>query len=78
MHLPNFHIPQEINYLPNQKRIFVIFCRIDWDRWLMMGMIGLCVGIIGFFLHNFIALISEFKWSKAHEFLQVRHSLHLK
>ena len=26
--------------------------RLDWDRWLMMGLIGFAVGMLGFLLHQ--------------------------
>ncbi|EDV26598.1 uncharacterized protein TRIADDRAFT_54760 [Trichoplax adhaerens] len=39
---------------------------LDWDRWLMMGIIGLCVGLVGFFMHQFIKLIAEARWDVAY------------
>merc|ERR1719244_1201336 len=32
--------------------------RLDWDRWVMMGLIGFTTGVTGFLLHQFIDLIS--------------------
>jgi len=43
--------------------------RLDWDRWVMMGLIGFTVGIVGFLLHQFIDLISDTKWEHAEKFL---------
>ena len=45
--------------------------RLDWDRWLMMGLIGFSVGILGFLLHQIIDLISEVKWEQTQEYIQV-------
>nr|XP_039274350.1 chloride transport protein 6-like [Styela clava] len=39
--------------------------RLDWDRWVMMGLIGFTVGFVGFLLHQFIDLISNTKWQTA-------------
>ncbi|XP_076814080.1 chloride channel protein C-like [Clavelina lepadiformis] len=44
--------------------------RLDWDRWIMMGLIGFSVGIVGFLLHQFIDLISDTKWSYSTKYLQ--------
>lgn len=43
--------------------------RSDWQQWLMMGLIGFTVGIIGFFLHQLIDLIANFKWTQATDYL---------
>ncbi|EDV27121.1 uncharacterized protein TRIADDRAFT_54756 [Trichoplax adhaerens] len=39
--------------------------QVEWDRWLMMGLIGFAVGVVGWLLHQFIDLISETKFSVA-------------
>ena len=49
--------------------------RLDWDRWLMMGLIGFSVGILGFLLHQIIDLISEVKWEQTQEYIQVKCKL---
>jgi chloride channel 7 len=46
--------------------------RLQLDRWLMMGMIGFVVGVIGFLLHQLIEQIADFKWEKTQDILQVR------
>lgn len=43
--------------------------RLDWDRWLMMGLIGFSVGILGFLLHQIIDLIAEVKWEQTKEYI---------
>ena len=45
--------------------------RLDWDRWVMMGMIGVTIGIVGFLLHNVIHLIAEVKWERANVYFHV-------
>ena len=40
-------------------------------RWLMMGIIGFSVGIVGFLLHQIIDIISEFKWELTSHYIQV-------
>lgn len=58
------------NFKIENLSVFV-FVRLDWDRWVMMGMIGFVVGIIGFLLHQFIDLIADTKWRIATELLHV-------
>ena len=38
------------------------FCRRQWDRWFMMGSIGVTVGIIGYCLVFCIELLSDLKY----------------
>lgn len=38
-------------------------CRRQWDRWFMMGSIGITVGIIGYFLFFLIELLSDLKYT---------------
>ena len=39
-------------------------------RWLMMGIIGFSVWILGFLLHQIIDIISEFKWELISVYIQ--------
>ena len=43
-------------------------------RWLMMGIIGFSVGIVGFLLHQIIDIISEFKWELTSHYIQVNRT----
>jgi chloride channel 7 len=43
--------------------------RLDWDRWVVMGLIGFSVGILGFLLHQSIEFISRTKWTMANTLL---------
>jgi len=53
------------------SKIFIIFCRLDWDLWVMMGLIGFVVGFIGFLLHQTIEWLTDIRINKASEYLAV-------
>ncbi|XP_071490057.1 chloride channel protein C-like [Diadema antillarum] len=68
---------ESLDYLPPHSHVYRNWlrqqpARLDWDRWVMMGLIGFTTGIVGFLLHQMIDLISDFKWDKTEEFLQDR------
>jgi chloride channel 7 len=63
-----------LEYLPPHSKVYRNWlqqqpARLDWDRWLMMGLIGLSVGLIGFLLHQIIDIISECKWTLTRHFI---------
>lgn len=65
---------ESLDYLPSHSLTYCAWLkrqprRLDWDRWLMMALIGFAVGFLGFLLHQFIDLFSELKWEKAQEFI---------
>ena len=43
----------------------------------MMALIGFCVGMLGFFLHQIIDLIAEKKWKIASNFIDVSSDLYI-
>ena len=45
--------------------------RLDWDRWLVMALIGITVGLLGFLLQQIIHTISHVKWQRAQQLIQV-------
>lgn len=51
--------------------IIDMLSRLDWDRWIMMGLIGFTVGFIGFLLHQLIDVIADFKWSFVAKYIEV-------
>ncbi|XP_073241792.1 chloride channel protein C-like [Porites lutea] len=68
---------ESVDYLPPHSAVYKNWLkqqpsRLDWDRWVMMGMIGFSVGFIGFLMHQLIDVISEVKWDKASEFIKDR------
>jgi len=55
------------DYLPPHSQVYTSWLagqrgRLDWDRWVMMGLIGFCTGITGFLLHQVIDVIADCKW----------------
>ncbi|XP_020629537.1 chloride channel protein C-like [Orbicella faveolata] len=68
---------ESVDYLPPHSAVYKNWLkqqpsRLDWDRWVMMGMIGFSVGFIGFLMHQLIDVIAEVKWDKASEFIEDR------
>ena len=68
------HGYQSLEYLPPHSKVYRNWlqqqpARLDWDRWLMMGLIGFSVGILGFLLHQIIDLISEVKWESTKAYI---------
>eukprot|EP00058_Branchiostoma_floridae_P014365 XP_002599853.1 hypothetical protein BRAFLDRAFT_95543 [Branchiostoma floridae] len=64
-----------LDYLPSHSFAYKNWIkrqpsRLDWDRWVMMGLIGFSVGFLGFLLHQIIEIISEYKWDKAEDFIK--------
>ena len=55
----------------SSARAICLVCRLQLDRWVMMGMIGFVVGLIGFLLHQLIEQIADFKWETTEQILQV-------
>ena len=66
---------QSLEYMPPHSKVYRNWlqqqpARLDWDRWLMMGLIGFSVGLLGFLLHQIIDLISELKWEHTIEYIK--------
>ncbi|NXC15895.1 CLCB protein, partial [Corythaeola cristata] len=43
----------------------------EWDRWLLMGVIGTAVGMLGFLTHQIIDSLIKLKWDLVEKYLQV-------
>ncbi|NWJ03136.1 CLCB protein, partial [Crypturellus undulatus] len=43
----------------------------EWDRWLLMGLIGVAVGMLGFLTHQLIDCLTRLKWDLVENYLQV-------
>ncbi|NWX92615.1 CLCB protein, partial [Nothoprocta pentlandii] len=43
----------------------------EWDRWLLMGLIGIAVGILGFLTHQIIDCLIKLKWDLVENYVQV-------
>ncbi|XP_071958229.1 chloride channel protein C-like isoform X2 [Antedon mediterranea] len=66
---------ESLDYLPPHSQAYKTWlrkqpARLEWDRWVMMALIGFSTGFIGFLLHQSIDLISDFKWEKTEEYIQ--------
>ncbi|NXJ75781.1 CLCB protein, partial [Trogon melanurus] len=42
----------------------------EWDRWLLMGLIGTAVGLLGFLIHQIIDSLLKLKWNLVENYLQ--------
>lgn len=67
------------DYLPSHSTTYKQWlirqpARLDWDRWLTMGLIGVTIGCVGILLHQFLLLLSSTKWETA-ERLMHEHGL---
>ncbi|XP_053569112.1 chloride channel protein C-like [Bombina bombina] len=66
---------ESLDYLPSHSEVYKNWlqstpCRSDWDRWLMMGLIGVVVGTVGFFMHQSIDYVFELKWEFVEKYIQ--------
>eukprot|EP00118_Oscarella_pearsei_P023455 m.281003 g.281003 ORF g.281003 m.281003 type:complete len:211 (+) comp40638_c0_seq6:27-659(+) len=64
-----------LDYLPPHSEAYKQWLRkqprrLDWDRWIMMAIIGLSVGCVGVMLHQLIDLLSDLKFGKAADYIQ--------
>lgn len=67
---------ESFDYMPNDCATYRSWLksqpsRLDWDRWLIMGLIGIVMGIVGFVLHQVTVILSDLKWSQTKEYLEV-------
>lgn len=65
---------ESLDYLPSHSEVYKHWLkrqprRLDWDRWVMMALIGFSVGLVGFLLHQLIDIIADFKWEKARDYI---------
>ncbi|XP_055929493.1 chloride channel protein C-like isoform X1 [Argiope bruennichi] len=72
---------ESLDYLPPHSKVYKQWlhqqpARMDWDHWVMMGLIGFLVGVLGFFLHQFIELLADLKWEKAREYIEEDNFMH--
>ncbi|KAK6185139.1 hypothetical protein SNE40_007435 [Patella caerulea] len=66
---------ESLDYLPSNSEVYKQWLkrkrvsRLQMDRWFMMGLIGFCVGLVGFLLHQLIEIISDVKWETTSDLL---------
>lgn len=58
---------QSIDYLAPSSRVYRAWLAAQpygryWDRWLMMALIGVAVGLVGFSLHTLVHLLASAKY----------------
>ncbi|KAL8619446.1 hypothetical protein ACOMHN_011797 [Nucella lapillus] len=67
---------ESLDYLPSHSQVYrhwvkrQMISRLQLDRWVMMGLIGFVVGIVGFLLHQLIEEIAHVKWDTTQNILQ--------
>ncbi|XP_074841905.1 chloride channel protein C-like [Carettochelys insculpta] len=66
---------ESLDYLPSHSRVYKKWLqektyRTDWDRWLLMGLIGVGVGTLGFLTHQIIDYLIKLKWELVENYLQ--------
>ncbi|XP_025056823.1 chloride channel protein C-like isoform X2 [Alligator sinensis] len=66
---------ESLDYLPSHSEAYKKWLqekayRTDWDRWLLMGLIGIGVGMLGFLTHQIIDCLIKLKWKLVENYLQ--------
>ncbi|XP_063180068.1 chloride channel protein D-like isoform X2 [Chroicocephalus ridibundus] len=66
---------ESLDYLPSHSKVYKKWLqektyRKEWDRWLLMGLIGTAVGMLGFFIHQIIDSLIKLKWDLVENYLQ--------
>ncbi|KAH1177666.1 chloride channel protein C-like [Mauremys mutica] len=66
---------ESLDYLPSHSRVYKKWLqektyRTDWDRWMLMGLIGIGVGMLGFLTHQIIDYLIKLKWELVKNYLQ--------
>ncbi|XP_051878557.1 chloride channel protein A-like [Pristis pectinata] len=66
---------ESLDYLPSHSEVYRKWLRempyrSDWDHWFMMGLIGIAVGILGFFVYQAIDTINKLKWKLVLHYIQ--------
>ncbi|XP_014792391.1 PREDICTED: chloride channel protein C-like [Calidris pugnax] len=66
---------ESLDYLPSHSTVYKKWLqektyRKEWDRWLLMGLIGTAVGMLGFLIHQIIDSLVKLKWDLVENYLQ--------
>ncbi|KAM9223217.1 chloride channel protein C-like [Leptosomus discolor] len=66
---------ESLDYLPSHSEVYKKWLqektyRKEWDRWLLMGIIGTAVGMLGFLTHQIIDSLIKLKWDLVENYLQ--------
>ncbi|XP_060098955.1 chloride channel protein C-like [Heteronotia binoei] len=68
-------IHESLDYLISHSKVYKKWLqgqtyRMDWDRWLLMGLIGIVVGTLGFLIHQIIDYLIKLKWELVENYIQ--------
>uniref|UniRef100_A0A8C5MW21 Chloride channel protein n=1 Tax=Leptobrachium leishanense TaxID=445787 RepID=A0A8C5MW21_9ANUR len=66
---------ESLDYLPSHSETYKNYLKekphsSDWDRWFVMGLIGIVVGTMGFLMHQIIDTLFELKWELVEIYIQ--------
>ncbi|XP_052816934.1 chloride channel protein C-like isoform X2 [Mya arenaria] len=67
---------ESLDYLPSHSDIYKTWLKkqrvsiFQLDVWFMMGLIGFCIGLIGFVLHQLIEKIAATKWTITQKYIE--------
>ncbi|KAM9302561.1 LOW QUALITY PROTEIN: chloride channel protein C-like [Morus bassanus] len=66
---------ESLDYLPSHSSVYKKWLqektyRKEGDRWLLMGLIGTAVGMLGFLIHKIIDSLIKLKWDLVENYLQ--------
>ncbi|XP_053916136.1 chloride channel protein C-like isoform X2 [Cuculus canorus] len=66
---------ESLDYLPSHSKVYKKWLqektyRKEWDRWLLMGLIGTTVGMLGFLVHQITDSLIKLKWNLVENYLQ--------
>ncbi|XP_075684224.1 chloride channel protein B-like [Rhinoderma darwinii] len=68
-------IHESLDYLPSHSEVYKTWRKLkphrsDWDRWVMMALIGIVVGTVGFLMHQIIDTCFEMKWELVEKYIR--------
>ena len=46
--------------------------RLNWERWLLLFLIALCIGLLAAFMKQCLQLFNNLRWDRAKDFAAVR------
>ncbi|OXB75114.1 UNVERIFIED_CONTAM: hypothetical protein H355_003192 [Colinus virginianus] len=67
---------ESLDYLPSHSGVYKKWLQEktygkEWDRWLLMGLIGTAVGMLGFLTHQIVDSLVKLKWDLVENYLKV-------
>ncbi|XP_072186141.1 chloride channel protein C-like [Excalfactoria chinensis] len=66
---------ESLDYLPSHSAVYKKWLQEktygkEWDRWLLMGLIGTAVGMLGFLTHQIVDSLIKLKWDLVESYLK--------